>query len=133
MSLAPAAPPFSLRSTLSIKNAAGQFEALWTSSHLSGQISGKLKATIGERDLSALMNQSSLITIAGGSVNGIVKGYYMGEVSVESGSGTAVMVEVVMDPGALVLEATLKTEEPTLLPMFKSHIAGVLGVALYIN
>lgn len=119
---------FQLRPTLSIKNAAGQFESLWTSAALSTKASGRLHKKMSDTDLGHLMQQHQLVTIAGGAVNGIVKGYFMGEV--DSGPGSMVMLEVVIDPGALMLEATLKVQEPTLLPAFAEYMGNVLGPVL---
>jgi len=118
-----------LRSTLSLKNPSAQFEHVWTSAQLSHKASGKLRSKMTEDGVNSLMSQNRLVTIAGGAVNGIVKGYYMGEIERLPGTGVnpaMVMLEVVMDPGALRLEATLKVSEPTTLPAFKEFMGGIL-------
>ena len=116
---------FALRQALSVKNAAAQFENIWTTAQLSHKASGRLNTKMTDASLNALMAQHMLVTIAGGAVNGIVKGYYMGEVD-RPGAPAMVMLEVVMDPGALRLEATLKVSEPTTLPAFKEYMGRIL-------
>jgi len=109
---------FGLLETLTIKDAVRQFEPLWTSAMLSKKLTGKLKQKLNEADLCQLLSANRMTTIASGTVNGIVKCYFMGE----SNKNSIAMVEVMMDPGAMMIDATLKIEDHRQLQHFFNYL-----------